>query len=100
MGDVFGGFRFCEGDGGAYCYADVAGAGPMFVGFAQIVEAFEAHGDYRDAQAGDEEAYSCAERADGAIGREHTLGENQDAPAAVHQLTGKFKTFPESGAHG
>ena len=56
----------------------------MFVGFAQIVEAFEAHGDYGNTQAGDEEAYSCAERADGAIGREHTLGENQDAPAAVH----------------
>ena len=72
----------------------------MFVGLAQIVEAFEAHGDYRDAQAGDEESYSGAERADCAVGGEHTFGENQDAPAAVYQFAGEFKTFTESGAHG
>ncbi len=71
----------------------------MFVGFAQIVEAFEAHRDHRDAQAGDEESDSGAERADCAVRSEHAFGENQDAPAAVYELAGKFETFPESGAH-
>ncbi len=38
--------------------------------------------------------------ADCAIGSEIAFGENQDAPAAVHELAGEFETFAESGAHG
>src|SRR5580704_10506125 len=77
LSDVFGGIRFCKSDWGAYCDPNVAGAGPMFVGLAQVVEAFEAHGDCRDAQTRDEKADASAERADCAVGGEDTFREDQ-----------------------